>query len=193
MAAEGKATDDQILSQESQEPVRFSSKQYKALLALIQQPSAGKSASIKPQVASILSCTNNDPAGIVLSYEKANSTSWILDSGATDHVSSSQTNFHSYHQINPITVKLLNGHLVHATHLGTIQLSTFITLHDVLYVPAFTFNLISISKLVSSTNCKLIFSSNICILQDMTTKVRIGTAEVSCGLYQFTPKHQKHI
>ena len=94
VAAEGKATDDQILSQESQEPVRFSSEQYKALLALIQQPSAEKSASIKPQVASISSCTNNDPAGIVLSYEKANSTSWILDSGATDHVSSCLTNFH---------------------------------------------------------------------------------------------------
>ncbi|XP_006579271.1 uncharacterized protein [Glycine max] len=63
VATEGKATDDQILSQESQEQVRFSSEQYKALLALIQQPSAGTSASIKPQVASISSCTNNDPTG----------------------------------------------------------------------------------------------------------------------------------
>ena len=188
MAAEGKAKYDQIPSQESQELVRFSPEQYKALLALIQQPSAENSASIKPQVASISSCPNNDTTGIVLSCEKANSASWILDSGATDHVSSSLTNFHSYHQINPITVKLPNGHLVYATHLGTVQLSAFITLHDVLYVPAFTFNLISISKLVSSTNYKLIFSSNICILQDINTKVRIGTAEVSCGLYQFTPE-----
>ncbi|XP_006586460.1 uncharacterized protein [Glycine max] len=49
VAAEGKATDDQIPSQESQELVRFSPEQYKALLALIQQPSAGNSASIKPQ------------------------------------------------------------------------------------------------------------------------------------------------
>ncbi|XP_025983417.1 uncharacterized protein LOC114385294 [Glycine soja] len=191
VAVEEKATDDQILPQESQELVRFSPEQYKALLALIQQPSAENSASIKPQVASISSCSNNDATGIILSCEKANSTSWILDSGATDHVSSSLTNFHSYHQINPITVKLPNGHLVYATHLGTVQLSTFITLIDVLYVPSFTFNLISISKLVFSTNCKLIYSSNICILQDTNTKVRIGTTNVSRDLYQFTPEASK--
>jgi len=58
-------------------------------------------------------------------------------------------------------------------------------------VPAFTFNLISISKLVPFTNYKLIFSSNICILQDTNTKVRIGTAEVSRGLYQFIPEAPK--
>jgi len=35
-------------------------------------------------------------------------SSWILDSGATDHNYSSLTHFTSYHQINLISVKLLN-------------------------------------------------------------------------------------
>ena len=191
MAVEGKATNDQTQHQESQELVRFSPEQYKALLAVIQQPCDGNSASTKSQVASISSCSNHDTTGTILSYEKANSTSWILDSGATDHVSFSLTNFHSYHQINPITVRLPNGQFVYATHSGTVQLSALIILKDVLYILSFTFNLISISKLVSSTNYKLIFSSNTCILQDTNTKVRIGTTEVSCGLYQLTPEHTK--
>ena len=41
---------------------------------------------------------------------------------------------------------------------------------------------------MSSANYKLIFSSNTCILQDANTKVKIGTAEVSRGLYQLIPE-----
>eukprot|EP00256_Glycine_max_P057068 XP_014624767.1 uncharacterized protein LOC106796590 [Glycine max] len=102
VAVEGKATNDQAQHQEHQELVRFSPEQYKALLALIQQPCEKNSASANSQVASISSCSNHDTTGIILSCEKANTTtSWILDSGATDHVSHSLTNFHSYHNINP--------------------------------------------------------------------------------------------
>ena len=86
-------------------------------------------------------------------------------------------------------VKLPNDHHVRATHSSIVFLSASITLSDVLYIPSFTFNLISISKLVSSTHCKLIFSSTSCILQDMSTQVRIGTVEVRNGLYQLTPDH----
>lgn len=60
---------------------------------------------------------------------------------------------------------------------------------DILYIPSFTFNLMSISKLVSSTNCKLIFSSTSFILQDMNTQARIGIVEVRDGLYHLTPNH----
>ena len=44
VAVESKATDDQTQHHESQDIVRFSPEQYKALLALIQQPSAGNTA-----------------------------------------------------------------------------------------------------------------------------------------------------
>ena len=112
---------------------------------------------------------------------------WILDSGATDHVTCSLHNFHSHKQVSPVTVKLPNGHFVRATCSGTIQLSPNITLHDVLYIPAFTFNLISISKLVSSVNCELIFSSTSCTLQEMNNHTKIGTVEAKHGLYYLVP------
>ena len=90
-------------------------------------------------------------------------------------------------------VKLPNGHEVHATHLGTVHLTPSIILNDVLYIPSFSFNLISISKLISTNNYELIFSSNTCVLQDINTKAKIGTVEVSHGLYQLTlkPSHSR--
>ena len=193
---DSKVIDDQTQHHESQE-VHFSPEQYKALLALIQQPSHGNSASTSSnvkQIASVSSCSI-DPASITGKFLPSVNhthtlTSWILDSGATDHVSASLTHFRSYNQLNPpIMVKLPNGHYVPATHSGDICLSASIILSDVLYIPSFTFNLISISKLVSSTNCKLIFFSTSCILQDTNTQARIGTVEVRNGLYHLTPNH----
>ena len=118
VTVDDKVTDDQIQRNESQE-VRFSPEQYKALLALIQQPSHGSStpnSSHAKKIASISSCSTNPAptSGIILSTVNRTHThlSWILDSGTTDHVSSSLTHFHSYKQINPIMVKLPNGHHV---------------------------------------------------------------------------------
>ena len=58
-----------------------------------------------------------------------------------------------------------------------------------LYVPSFSFNLISISKLVSTNSCKLIFSSNSCLMQDVITQATIGTAKVRNRLYYLTPNY----
>ena len=58
-------------------------------------------------------------------------------------------------------------------------------LNNVLYVPEFTFNLISTSKLASNLNCHLTFSSKDCVIQDNLTKEKIGTVEVKDGLYIF--------
>ena len=113
---------------------------------------------------------------------------WVLDSGATDHVSASLSSFKSYTKLNPlILVKLPNGHHVSATHSGDVCISDSIVLFSVLYVPAFSFNLISISKLVSTNHCKLIFSSDSCLMQDALTQTKIGIVEMRNGLYYLTP------
>jgi len=106
--------------------------------------------------------------------------------GATDHVSSSLTHFSFFKAITPILVKLYTGQHVYATHSGTISFSPSFQLTNVLYIPTFTFNLISISKLVSSLHCELIFSPSSCIIQDMNSKQQIGTVDVNAGLYTLT-------
>ena len=75
------------------------------------------------------------------------SNSWIIDTGAIDHM------VHSVSQLTTITsivhscVYLPNGEKVVVTHIGTVQIYSTLTLTNVLCVPSFSFNLISVSKL----------------------------------------------
>lgn len=178
-------------SQDTHAP-SFTSQQYQALLALLQQASHGASSSTPRvnQIGTFSPCldtstsTNLGNLPHLFCNSVSNSTApWILDSGATDHVSSSLANFSSYVSINPILFKLPIGQEVLATHSGVVKFSYSFLLTNVLYIPYFTFNLISISKLPSSLNCKLTFFSNKCFIQDAITKRMIGTVDVVTGLY----------
>jgi len=71
--------------------------------------------------------------------------SWILDTGATDHMICSPILFKSI--ILPKTqskVHLPNGQHVPIVFTGTVKFSPDIILHNALYVPVFNINLISV-------------------------------------------------
>lgn len=74
---------------------------------------------------------------------------------------------------------------VHAYIFGTVHFSRFLFLTDVLYVPEFTFNLISNTKLTAVLQCCIIFKSTSCFIQDLTTLKMIGSAKVVEGLYTY--------
>lgn len=50
------------------------------------------------------------------------------------------------------------------------MLSPYITLHNVLHVPYFQFNLISIHKLCKDLNCHVSFTHDACFIQDPSHK-----------------------
>jgi len=87
---------------------------------------------------------------------------WILDTGATDHVVQNKENFTTYYRIKPVYIKLPNNSSVTANFAGTVQFSKQLILFNVLYVPEFSFNLISVQTLIKDLNCNLIFSSKCC-------------------------------
>lgn len=60
--------------------------------------------------------------------------------------------FLSYHIIDPIIVKLPTRKQIKATHKGIVKITDKLFLQDVLCIPNFTYNLISISKLTSNCN-----------------------------------------
>ena len=90
-------------------------------------------------------------------------SSWIIDSGATDHICSSLSHFTSYHQINPISVKLRNGNQVFANYSGSVFINQDHVLDNVLYIPNFTFNILSVAKLIDNLSV-IVFYSNSCHL-----------------------------
>jgi len=112
--------------------------------------------------------------------------SFILDSGATDHVCFSQHSFQCLKKINPVHIKLPNGSLVTTSLAGTIVFNQNFYLNDVLYLTQFSFNLIYVHKLIDHLHCKLIFENNKCHIQETYSQKMIGIAEVKHGLYMLT-------
>lgn len=69
------------------------------------------------------------------------------------------------------------------THVGTIHLSKGLILENVLFVPSFKFNLVSVSRLNANKRNFLAFSDKYCLIQDLLTWTMIGHAKVTNGLY----------
>ena len=95
------------------------------------------------------------------------SNEWILDSGDTDHMVHSIQLFTSITSIVQISIRLPNGAMAKVTHVRTMQVSPTLFLDNVLCIPSFSFNLISISKLTQSSSCCCIFLSQFCLIQDL--------------------------
>ena len=83
-----------------------------------------------------------------------------------------------------------NGEKVLVTHIGIVHLTETLILTDVLCVPSFTFNLISISKLNKSQYCYLIFLGSFCFIQDLALWSTIGLGREQNGLYLLDNKYK---
>ena len=81
-----------------------------------------------------------------------------------------------------------NGKQSKIAHIGSVQLTPTLLLSNVLHVPDFQFNLLSVSKLCNQLASRIIFTPSDCILQGPTSQeVVLGRA--CSGLYhvQHTP------
>ncbi|XP_019418355.1 PREDICTED: uncharacterized protein LOC109329105 [Lupinus angustifolius] len=133
-------------------------------------------------------------AGTSLNFltHKNMSSCWVLDTGATDHVYHSIALYQNFKRIKPLLIDLPNGNQVREHHSGTIVFSDDLYLTYVLYVPAFSFNLISISKLTTSLACTLNFYTNHCQIQEPHSLKMIGAAKLKGGLYVLTQSNKKY-
>jgi len=92
---------------------------------------------------------------------------WILDSGASEHMSSEPAFLHDLSLLeHPMMINLPNGTQVKVTHKGNwkSQIDGLI-LHDVLLVPKFKFNLLSVTRLCEQLHNTIRFTESMCILQ----------------------------
>ena len=112
------------------------------------------------------------------------SINWVIDIGATDHMTS-LSNFLSREKNSGVNccIKLPNGNQVSVTHVGDVQLSNNLTLKDILVVLDFKYNLPSVSKLYRDSKCVAVFYDEVCLLQDYATRVINGLGEYRDGLY----------
>ena len=93
--------------------------------------------------------------------------SWIIDSGATSHVCSVLSLFSETISVSGVNVSLPNDTRVEITHTGTVPISHALILHDVLHVPSFKFNLISVSSLLKRNHCSAHFFIDSCFIRGL--------------------------
>ncbi|KAI5432085.1 hypothetical protein KIW84_036007 [Lathyrus oleraceus] len=172
-------------SDESQPSFGFTQDQYNNILALIQQSQLTPQAnSISPSPFGLNSHAYNDHG--------KNPNLWIFDTGATDHIAYDLASFESYKHIIPVHVSLPYSSQIIASMSGSIVLSPTLTLHNVLYIPTFHVNLLSIAKLVNSNDCHVNFTANSCTILQNHSKAVIGTTNLQRGLcvLDATPQSQ---
>lgn len=110
--------------------------------------------------------------------------SWILVSGANDHVCSSLFIFSLYYKIIPAKINLPNDNYVIVNYDGNIRFSPILNLTNILFSPNFHLNLIYISKMCQTLNCCTIFSIGNCILQELNIKRMIYLSSRVKGLHR---------
>lgn len=81
------------------------------------------------------------------------------------------------------TVRLPNGVNVPITHVRDVRLTPNITLRNVLCVPSFHFNLISVAKLTYDAKCLITFLPDSFHIQDQSSKKMIGVGRLHDGPY----------
>lgn len=110
-----------------------------------------------------------------------------MDSGAFKHMTFNKSLFSNLSPMSkPIMVILPNSYKMKVTHSGSVYLLSNLLLHNVLYIPSFKFNLLSIHKLCKQFQKFILFTPNTYfMLQDPSLKSPLVLGREQRGLYVF--------
>ncbi|XP_060188433.1 uncharacterized protein LOC132617449 [Lycium barbarum] len=123
-------------------------------------------------------------AAYTSSIKRFQTSPWIIDTGASHHMTFDKSLFHSFKLLpHPVSVTLPNSYKVNVHYTGDIVLSEHITLTNVFYVPSFKHNLFSVSQFIEETELEIIFSKKGCFIQGHTIQRKQIFGEAVGGLF----------
>ena len=124
----------------------------------------------------------SSPNGLSLSGNSGKlSPLWILDSGASHHMSPDIDSFVSVNSAPSLSVTTADGTQMPLSGIGSVHTSR-LSLPDVYHIPSLTLNLVSVGQLCDSSLTVLFTSTNCCV-QDPRSRKVIGTGRREGGLY----------
>lgn len=104
------------------------------------------------------------------SFTSLSQVEWIIESGASTHMASSLNMFSKRNSIAHKQIVILpDGSMKRVKTVGNVPISKNLILHNVLYLPHFKYNLLSISALLKEGIFKVVFYAYYCNLQDKRT------------------------
>lgn len=119
---------------------------------------------------------------------------WILDSGASDHICHDPGLLQNLTPIPiPFYITLPTGNTVKVSHTDRVSIASNFYLTGVLFVPNFCQNLLSIRKLVKQKYCKIIFTTDLCLMQDLSVKMPLVLGRLHKGIYLFHGQDFKNV
>ena len=132
------------------------------------------------------------------------SQDWSIDSGATHHVTTHKQSLLKSYELNKSQknqVHLPTGDRVDVDHIGEFTIFGDEVVKNVLHVPDFKFNMLSVSKMTKELSCFVSFYPDFCVFQDLFNGKVKGIGKEQVGLYMFKSgstlnkidKHKQHV
>jgi Reverse transcriptase (RNA-dependent DNA polymerase)/gag-polypeptide of LTR copia-type/Integrase core domain/Zinc knuckle len=137
---------------------------------------------------------NDEEWGLCATTTPTNDT-WLIDSGATSHMSANKQNFTNYESLpTPITITIANGTTIQAIGRGSIKLlidNHPMAMHKVLYVPQLTTNLFSLQQ-ATAPGATILFQHNTMQLRKNNITKTIGIRQGNKYILNIT-KEQAYV
>ena len=108
---------------------------------------------------------------------------WIIDSGATDHMTFDPHDFSHITQPRRTCIANANGVQYPVTGVRTVTLSSSLSFNHTLLVPSLSNKLLYVSQVTTDLSCVILMYPTFCLLQDILIKEIIGRGTKKKGLY----------
>lgn len=120
-------------------------------------------------------------------------TEWIVDSGANTHICANPKLLYTTHKLDNSTIIFLpDGTSRIVAYARKAKINKDIVLEELLYVPGFTHNLISVAKLIEHLHIKCTFFSTHCTFQKINTDHLVEVGKVKDNLYIMDTVSEKY-
>ncbi|KAG7960368.1 hypothetical protein I3843_10G120000 [Carya illinoinensis] len=111
---------------------------------------------------------------LLTSHRDADCSAWLLDSGATNHMTFAASDFSQTSLSCRTSIANANDVISPVTGTGSVTLSPSLHLSNTLLVPSLSHKLLSVSQLTANLGCVVLIYLNFCLIQDILTKEITG-------------------
>lgn len=170
-------------------PPNFSPEQFSQLLKLINKENTLESSANMASTSSTNAANDRGTSTMACSIittllANAKNKKWIVDTGATSYMSSNlELLSEAMEFVENRKVNLPNVEVSDVSHTRSCGIFKGEIIKEVLYVPDFKYNLLSVSKITKELNCLVAFYPTFCLFQDLFNGRVLGIGKKEDGLY----------